>query len=46
MTVNELIIILNELIEHGKGDYVIEVEMHDLYGVEVDDRRRTVDLEN
>ena len=46
MKVNELIEKLNELVNDGKGDYVVEVEMHDLYGIEVDDRRKVVDLED
>lgn len=46
MTVKELIEQLNILVEQGKGNYEVEVEMHELYSVEVDDRHKAVELEN
>lgn len=46
MKVNELIEKLNELVEQGKGNYEVEVEMHELYSIEVDDRCKVVELEN
>ena len=46
MKVEELLKKLNELVEQDKGDYEIEVEMHELYSIEVDDRCKVVELEN
>lgn len=46
MKVNELIEKLNELVNDGKGDYEVEVEMHELYGIDVDDKNKRIDLEN